>query len=102
MKRWAIRLAVGLLAIYVVFLGVMYAAMTKSPMEFSRFMMVLPMPLMYATPFPPMWARARAGTLQPGDAAPDFNLERQDHQGRVRLSELRGVRPVVLVFGSYT
>lgn len=102
MKRWALRIGLAILAIYVVFLGVMYAAMTKSPMDFSRFMMVLPMPLMYATPFPPMWAKARAGTVKPGDLAPDFTLERQDHQGRVRLSELRGSRPVVLVFGSYT
>lgn len=102
MKRWALRIGLAVLAIYVLFLGVMYAAMTKSPMEFSRFMMVLPMPLMYATPFPPMWARARAGTVKPGDLAPDFTLERQDHQGQVRLSELRGSRPVVLVFGSYT
>lgn len=37
-----------------------------------------------------------------GDLAPDFEL--QDPQGEVtvRLSDFRGVRPVALVFGSYT
>lgn len=102
MKRWAKRIGLAVLAGYVVFLGVMYAAMTRSPMEFSRFMMALPAPVMYATPFPPMWAQARAGTVQVGATAPDFTLPRQDGQGQVRLAALRGVRPVVLVFGSYT
>jgi len=57
---------------------------------------------MMATPFPPLWAKARAGALRPGDAAPVFDLERQDHQGRFRLAEFRGEKPVVLIFGSYT
>ena len=80
----------------------MYAAMQRTPAEFSRFMMKLPMPLMYVTPFPPMWARARAGTLHAGDMAPDFELKKQNADERVRLSQFRGSRPVVLVFGSYT
>lgn len=37
-----------------------------------------------------------------GEAAPDFELERHDGTGRVRLSSYRGDRPVVLIFGSLT
>ena len=37
-----------------------------------------------------------------GDAAPDFELERHDGSGTVRLSSFRGARPVVLIFGSLT
>ena len=102
MKRWAVRIIVVLLVAYIVFVGTLYAAMTREPMEFSRFMMRLPMPLMMVTPFPPLWAKARAGTVNPGEAAPAFDLERHDHSGRVTLAEHRGVRPVVLIFGSYT
>lgn len=42
------------------------------------------------------------GRLKPGDMAPDFNLKTQGKQERVRLSSLRGSRPVALVFGSLT
>lgn len=34
--------------------------------------------------------------------APDFELKTQDETERVRLSQFRGKRPVVLVFGSFT
>jgi hypothetical protein len=37
-----------------------------------------------------------------GDAAPDFDLPRLGQSERVRLSDLRGRRPVALIFGSYT
>jgi peroxiredoxin len=37
-----------------------------------------------------------------GDAAPDFELLTHDKSQTVRLSDSRGERPVVLVFGSYT
>jgi peroxiredoxin len=45
---------------------------------------------------------ARAGTLQVGDAAPDFSLQKLDHTGSVQLSAMVKQQPVVLVFGSYT
>jgi peroxiredoxin len=57
---------------------------------------------MIIAPFPPMWSQARAGSLKPGDLAPDFDLPRQGSGERVRLSQFRGGKPVVLVFGSYT
>ena len=37
-----------------------------------------------------------------GDQAPDFELPRLDADGRVRLSSFRGVKPVSLIFGSFT
>ncbi len=40
--------------------------------------------------------------LPPGAPAPDFTLERADGTGSVRLAELLGRRPIVLVFGSFT
>jgi peroxiredoxin len=49
-----------------------------------------------------MWKSARAGQVSPGDIAPDFTLPRLDHSGTVTVSSFRGVKPVVLIFGSYT
>ncbi len=40
--------------------------------------------------------------LAPGDPAFPFDLPLLDGAGRVRLVEFAGVRPVALVFGSYT
>jgi len=77
MKRWLLRGLVVLVIVYCIFLGLMFAAMRKSPTEFSRFMMKLPRPLMYATPFPPMWNKARAGSVNVGDLAPDRNCGNQ-------------------------
>jgi hypothetical protein len=37
-----------------------------------------------------------------GDMAPDFELQDPTGKLQVRLSDFRGVRPVALVFGSYT
>jgi peroxiredoxin len=37
-----------------------------------------------------------------GEPAPDFTLDRYDGSGTVSLSQFRGARPVVLIFGSLT
>jgi EF hand len=37
-----------------------------------------------------------------GQEAPDFTLPAHDGKGRVTLSQFRGKRPVVLIFGSFT
>jgi len=38
-----------------------------------------------------------------GERAPDFDLPRlDDRQSRARLSDECGIRPVALIFGSYT
>jgi hypothetical protein len=76
--------------------------MTQPPDRFGAIMAHMPMPLMMVLPFETLWKQARGGTLAKGDAAPDFQLPALDHRTSVQLSSYRGVRPVVLVFGSYT
>ena len=100
--KWLVRGAFGLVSVYIVFFSAMLLAMTRPPEQFGQVMRHVPMPLVRALPFPPMWLWARKGTLVPGDAAPDFTLSTADHKGRFTLSSQRGQRPVVLVFGSYT
>ncbi len=53
-------------------------------------------------PFEPMWMSARAGSLRPGDAVPDFTLPTVDHTRRIKLSDEYRNKPVVLIFGSYS
>jgi len=92
----------GVLAVaWLCFLGIVYAKMTSPPEQFGAFMAKLPMPFYFVLPFETLWFRARAGTVNVGDAAPDFDLQRVDKSGSVRLSSFRG-KPVVLIFGSYT
>ena len=65
-------------------------------------LMAATLPAFAALPFKPLWQVARAGRVSIGDMAPDFSLESTDHKSSFRLSSLRGEKPVVLVFGSYT
>jgi peroxiredoxin len=39
---------------------------------------------------------------KPGDQAPDFTLHDISGKESVTLSDFRGIKPVVLLFGSYT
>ncbi len=54
----------------------------------------------------PNWDNTRALMMrrapQPGEVAPDFELESRDGGGTIRLSEFAESRPVVLIFGSWT
>jgi hypothetical protein len=94
--------ALVLLAAEAGFSARVYYAMRQPPDAFGHFMAKLPMPLMMAFPFETLWMRARAGTVNVGDTAPDFRLPSVDRRSTVQLSSFRGNRPVVLVFGSYT
>lgn len=100
-KRTLSVLVVVLLLLWGSFLVFIGWAMRQPPEKFGRVMMHMPMPAFFLFPFETMWTKARAGSVQPGDTAPDFRLPTQDHQSEVELSSLRG-KPVVLVFGSYT
>lgn len=103
--RWGRRLAAisaTLVGLWLLLCAGFYWAMTQPPEVFGAIVAKIPMVTMMVVPFPPMWKRARAGNLRPGDAAPDFILPTLDHRGTVQLSSFRGSRPVVLVFGSYT
>ena len=101
---WAERV-VWLSGVGVILWGVLSAglfwAMKQTPERFGAIMARTPMPVIMLLPFETLWKQARAGALQLGSAAPDFELPLLDKSARVRLSSLRG-RPVVLVFGSYT
>jgi hypothetical protein len=94
--------AICLVVAWIGFLIAVNHAMHQQPEQFGRFMSKLPMPAYFVIPFETLWTRARAGSLNLGDRAPDFNLEAQDKSGMVQLSSFRGQKPVVLVFGSYT
>ena len=76
-------------------------AMRQPPEKFGRVMSHVPGPAFMLFPFETMWNKARAGTVEVGEQAPDFLLPTLDHQSEVALAALRG-KPVVLVFGSYT
>jgi hypothetical protein len=92
-----------LLLVYIGFVGVIWWAMHQPPETFGRVMSRMPAPVAFLlAPFETMWTHARAGTLHPGDAAPDFALMKLDKSERVQLSALAMKQPVVLVFGSYT
>ena len=99
--------AIGLIAAalalaWLGFLVVVYTKMKAPPDQFGAFMAKLPAPFQRVLPFEALWFRARAGTVNVGDAAPDFTLGTLDKSGVARLSSFRGSKPVVLVFGSYT
>ncbi len=102
MKRILVRTLAVLVGVYTALSAGLYWAMSQTPDRFGRVIAHMPTPFMIVLPFAPLWKHARTGQVQPGDAAPDFALPTLDHSARVQLSSFRGVRPVVLVFGSYT
>jgi hypothetical protein len=103
-KRWARRLILVFVAgavLYAVLSAALFAIMLQRPYVIGSFFKRIPWPFFATLPMERLWLRARAGTLQVGDAAPAFDLATFDKQSRVSLQSLRG-RPAVLVFGSYT
>lgn len=101
-KRRILGISASLAAVYGLLLAGFDYAMHQPPDAFSRVMMhVGPAPFLLF-PFETMWKNARAGTLQVGSVAPDFTLPLLDGSSSVRLSSFHGIKPVVLVFGSYT
>lgn len=102
MRKLLVVVALTVVVLYCcAFAGFDYA-MHQSPETFGNVMKHTgPAPFLLF-PFETMWKSARAGQLSVGDVAPDFSLPLLDHSGNVTLSSFRGVKPVVLVFGSYT
>ena len=102
-KPWLVRILAATLVVYVAFVSVIWWAMHQPPETFARVMSRMPGPVVFLlAPFETFWMRARAGTLHPGDPAPDFTLMKLDKTERIQLSALTARQPVVLVFGSYT
>lgn len=100
--KFRVRLLVGLLMVYVAFTAFIWWAMRQPPETFGRVMARMPGPAYLILPFETMWVHARAGSLRPGDLAPDFSLLKLDKSDKIHLSALSSSQPVVLVFGSYT
>ena len=65
-------IAVVLLCLWGSFLLYIGWAMRQPPEKFGRVMSRMPMPAFFLFPFETMWTKARAGTVQPGEMAPDF------------------------------
>lgn len=102
MLKWIGRIVLVLIAAWLGFIGLVYGKMIGPPEQFGMFMSKLPIPFYFVLPFETLWSRARAGSVNVGDTAPDFELATLDKSAHVRLSAFRGSKPVVLVFGSYT
>lgn len=96
------KVALPVVGLYAVLTVLLFGVMLQSPDRFAATMKHVPWPAFVALPFKPLWQVARAGSVNVGDMAPDFSLESPDHKSNFRLSSLRGEKPVVLVFGSYT
>jgi hypothetical protein len=92
----------AMLALYAAITATLFAIMLQSPDKFAGTMKYVPWPAFVVLPFKPLWNVARKGHLAVGDMAPDFSLESPDHKSTFQLSSMRGQKPVVLVFGSYT
>jgi len=96
------QIVVILVVSYIALLGAIYWLMHKPPIELATAIGRLPMPVFLIVPFETLWTRARAGSLDIGSQAPDFRLPTLDKSAEVTLASFRGVKPVVLIFGSYT
>jgi len=96
------NVALVLLVVWLAFTGLIYYEMRQPPQHFAAFIAKMPDAVFLISPFETLWMRARGGTLNHGSEAPDFRLKTLDGKSEVALSSFRGVRPVVLVFGSYT
>src|SRR5688572_15568448 len=100
--RKLLKISLILLITYLFLFVGFYIAMCQKPDVFSSIMSRTPGIVFLVFPFKLMWLSAREGNLNVGDEAPNFSLETYDKKSRVQLSDFRGKKPVVLVFGSYT
>ena len=101
MRSIFLRAALVLAVLWLCFVGFISWAMRQPPEMFGRVMARMPVAAYFVLPFETLWTQARAGSLHPGQEAPDFSLDMLDKSETVQLSSFRG-KPVVLVFGSYT
>ncbi len=101
-KKITAAVLAGIFVLWLVFVTFIWHAMYKPPEAFARVMSHMPWEVFLIVPFETLWSRARAGTLNAGDAAPDFSLVKLDKTGAVHFSEINQAQPVVMIFGSYT
>ena len=102
-RKALLGVAAVVMVAYASFATLVVWAMCQPPETFGKVMAKMPGPVPFLLfPFETAWLRARAGSLHPGDVAPDFSLMKLDKSGRVHLTALTARQPVVLIFGSYT
>ena len=110
-KRWTLtktvkrRIAIACVALLCLWIGfVVYIgwAMRQPPEVFGHIMAKMPTPAYFLLPFETMWSRARKGSLNVGEKAPDVMVKTLDVKEPMQLASLWADKPVVLVFGSYT
>ena len=101
-KKITAAILTGVFALWVAFVTFMWHAMHRPPEDFARVMSHMPWEVFLVVPFETLWTRARAGSLNLGDSAPDFSLVKLDKTATVRLSEINKSQPIVMIFGSYT
>ena len=102
MRKILTRSIAAFVLLYSVLCACLYVAMRQTPERFGAIMSNVPGVAFMVLPFQSFWMSARAGTLNPGDQAPDFELPTLDHKASVRLSAVYRSKPVALIFGSYT
>ena len=102
--KWTVIVVSALVPLWLIACAGIYHVMRQPPEQFGHVMARIPGPVAFMVlPFETLWTQARRGTLQIGDAAPDFTLTKIDKSGQVQLSSFTAQKkPVVLVFGSYT
>jgi hypothetical protein len=101
--RLVLRVLTLALVAWLLASAALFAVMLLPPEKFAAVVGKAPAGLIgRILPFAPLWKVARKGSVDAGDPAPEFDLERLDKTGRVKLTSHMGDRPVVLVFGSYT
>ena len=92
-----------LVTLYLSFGAFIWWSMRQPPEKFGRVMARMPAPVVFLLyPFETLWMHVRAGTLKVGDQAPDFSLPKLDKSETIELKALNRLKPIVLVFGSYT
>lgn len=103
-KNWIVITLSVVVPVWLIACAGIYHVMGKPPDQFGHVMARIPAPVAFMVlPFETLWTQARRGTLDIGDAAPDFTLSKIDKTGQVQLSSLTAQKkPVVLIFGSYT
>ena len=103
-KTIVVRTVLALCLLWLIACTALYGVMRQTPEQFGRVMSKIAGPVPFLVfPFETLWMRARAGTLHPGDRAPDFTLTKLDKSDHIQLSSLTAQgQPVVLIFGSYT
>lgn len=104
-RRWkkiTASILASVLVLWLGFVAFMWHAMHEAPEDFARVMSHMPWEVFLVVPFETLWTRARTGSLNMGDSAPDFSLVKLDKTDTVHFSEINKTQPVVMIFGSYT